>query len=321
LNTSGSITIANSTFRDNPVVGTGGGVQNSGGAMTIRGSSFAGNSAAVGGGVYNASGATTTIVNGTVSSNQAHTGSGGGIYNDSGGTLAMTNTTVANNASLFTGGGIYNDGSNAVLTMTNSVVAYHGNEGDCGGDFTKATSYGYNLGHDTTCTFLVTTGDISGTDPLLDWLQDNGGPTETHAPEPGSAVLDHIPNSVNGCGTTVTDDQRGVARPQGSGCDIGAVEARTFTLTVTRTGSGSGVVTGTGINCGSDCSHSYLEQSVVSLIASADVDSTFTRWSGACTNASGNCVLTMDAAKNITATFELILDKTHLPLITRSSGW
>lgn len=55
-------------------------------------------------------------------------------------------------------------------------------------------------------------------------MQNNGGPTQTIALEQGSPAIDAIPVGVNGCGTTITTDQRGITRPQGSGCDIGAVE-------------------------------------------------------------------------------------------------
>ena len=46
----------------------------------------------------------------------------------------------------------------------------------------------------------------------------------THALQYGSPAINHIPNGTNGCGTTITTDQRGVVRPKGSGCDIGAYE-------------------------------------------------------------------------------------------------
>jgi hypothetical protein len=58
----------------------------------------------------------------------------------------------------------------------------------------------------------------------LGTLADNGGPTQTIAPNVDSPLIDKIPPGVNGCGTSVTTDQRGVPRPQGAGCDIGAVE-------------------------------------------------------------------------------------------------
>src|SRR5439155_20006238 len=102
------------------------------------------------------------------------------------------------------------------------------------------TDDGYNLSSDSYCKFSAPTSRNS-TDPLLLPLQDNGGPTDTHTlcidggiPDPScpgaSPALDVIPPGSNGCGTTVATDQRGVLRPQGPGCDMGAVEATTRLL-------------------------------------------------------------------------------------------
>jgi hypothetical protein len=64
----------------------------------------------------------------------------------------------------------------------------------------------------------------NSTEPKLDsnGLQNNGGPTQTVALQPTSPAVNAIPPSINGCGTTITTDQRGVNRPQGPACDIGA---------------------------------------------------------------------------------------------------
>jgi hypothetical protein len=64
-------------------------------------------------------------------------------------------------------------------------------------------------------------GDPDGDpDPLLGPLQDNGGPTETHALLEGSLAID-------GCTQcTVNKDQRGIGRPQYDHCDVGAYEVR-----------------------------------------------------------------------------------------------
>lgn len=69
------------------------------------------------------------------------------------------------------------------------------------------------------------TGVVAGQDPQLGPLGDNGGPTETRQPVAGSPVVDALPASSGHCALTDAD-QRGVARPQGVACDIGAVEAR-----------------------------------------------------------------------------------------------
>jgi hypothetical protein len=57
--------------------------------------------------------------------------------------------------------------------------------------------------------------------PRLGALAQNGGPTKTMAIGPGSPAIDKVPASGAGCPST---DQRGVKRPQGRACDIGAFE-------------------------------------------------------------------------------------------------
>ncbi|MCS7222228.1 MAG: choice-of-anchor Q domain-containing protein [Anaerolineae bacterium] len=87
------------------------------------------------------------------------------------------------------------------------------------------TSQGHNLSDDATCAaWLTASGDLNHTDPRLGPLQDNGGPTPTHALLPGSPAINAGTNV--GCPPT---DQRGVPRPQGPRCDIGAFE-RGFTV-------------------------------------------------------------------------------------------
>lgn len=80
--------------------------------------------------------------------------------------------------------------------------------------------------------------------------------------------------------------------------------ASTFSLGVTRAGTGSGTVTSSpsGINCGSTCTASYASGTSVTLSQSAASGSTFAGWSGACSG-TGNCVLSMTAARSVTATF------------------
>jgi uncharacterized repeat protein (TIGR01451 family) len=89
----------------------------------------------------------------------------------------------------------------------------------------------------------------------------------------------------------------------------------TFPLEVTKSGSGSGTVTSSdgGINCGGDCSEEYDPGTVITLTATANIDSTFTGWSGACTG-TDPCVVTMSSARSLNAnfvlkSFSLTLDK------------
>ena len=84
-----------------------------------------------------------------------------------------------------------------------------------------------------------------------------------------------------------------------------------FALTVTAAGTGAGTVSGNGIACvrpagvGNDCAETYPVGTQVTLTAappSAD-QSIFTGWSGACVGTAPTCVVTMNAAKAVTATF------------------
>jgi hypothetical protein len=99
------------------------------------------------------------------------------------------------------------------------------------------TSQGYNLveNPDASCTSCAAcfghagSNDITGQDPKLAALADNGGPTWTQALQSGSPALDKIPDGTNGCGTSPLDvDQRGFARPRptGDNCDMGAYETQ-----------------------------------------------------------------------------------------------
>ena len=180
----------------------------------LRGFTVTRGSSTHGSGVLNDG--TLTLTNSTVSGNTAvalEFPGGGGIYND--GTLTLTNSTVSGNSGTF-GGGIFNGGT---LTLTNSVV-----DGDCSSDST--TSNGYNIeSPGDTCGFDQATDQVNVTEGQLNLgpLQDNGGPTETHALLfPGSVAIDVIPADM----CEVTEDQRGEPRPGGTMCDVGAFEVQ-----------------------------------------------------------------------------------------------
>jgi hypothetical protein len=109
------------------------------------------------------------------------------------------------------------------VSLKNTIVAHNTapTAADCSG---AVSSQGHNLDSDGSCA-LGGSGDLSGVDPKLGPLQDNGGPTRTQALLPGSPAIDA--GDALGCPPT---DQRGTARPQdgdGSGpavCDVGAYE-------------------------------------------------------------------------------------------------
>ncbi len=215
----GTLTLTNTVVTANSTSGEGGGIHNDEGVLRIIGSTISRNFAGNGGGIMNIDGAV-SITNSTVSGNFG--GLGGGIQNA--GSMTIINSTIAGNSVGSQGGqgsGIANTGLRT--TLINTIVANDPAGGNCFQPIT--TDGGFNIEDGTTCGFTAATSH-SNTNPGLDpaGLLSNGGPTPTIALLPGSPAVDSIPPGVNGCGTTITTDQRGVARPFGPGCDIGAYE-------------------------------------------------------------------------------------------------
>jgi hypothetical protein len=244
-NDDGDVTVENSTISDNTsTTGSGGGgIFNTGGEVIVTNSTLSGNeSATFGGGINNTRVGTLTVENSTISDNMARN-NGGGIH----GTVTVTNSTISGNESGRNGGGIYGE-----VTVTNSTIS--GNESDrngggiynlpgttltlantivanspSGGDVYNIgilTAEGNNIISDTS---ISDTNITNGTDPQLGLLQDNGGPTLTHLPQPGSPAIDAGDNAEanDPDGAPLTIDQRGLERIVGSSVDIGAVEVVT----------------------------------------------------------------------------------------------
>jgi hypothetical protein len=164
------------------------------------------------------------IVNSTVVGNVAKSDTaptGGGIFHFGGARLDVVSSTFVGNrveGATGKGGNLFDAGSEDSLTvLRDSIVA----AGVGGAGFENCSnqgiaSAGHNIESLNQCKFSAA-GDKANTNPLLAPLADNGGPTETMALLASSPAL----NAGAECPPT---DQRGVARPQGPGCDIGAFE-------------------------------------------------------------------------------------------------
>lgn len=209
----GSVIQANIAF-DGP-----GGVYNEQGRLTLRGSAVDANTTTYGpGGIGNY--AILTLLDSTISAN--------GIANSQ--EMTATNSTFSAAEIENTGQMLFGNATitNAKVALTNSgtlelrntILA--GNQQDCAGPI---VSLGHTLiGNVAGCTYTQAPGDLIGTGaqpikPLLGPLQTNRGATATHAPLFGSPAIDAGDDA-----TCPALDQRGVARPQGAACDIGAVE-------------------------------------------------------------------------------------------------
>ena len=222
---SGSVTILNSTFASNTVSADGGGLYIfATTSPTITNSTFYNNRAStLGGGVHTVY-TTLTVRNSTFSGNQTIGGSGfsdlgGGIFAGASATLILQNNTFSGNGSSL-GSSVALFGG-AIASATNSIFANSSRGDNC---YFTVVNGGNNIDDGTSCNFGSANGSMSSTNPYLGPLADNGGPTQTHALLSASPAIDGVTyNSPNGSPTT---DQRGSARPQGSGYDIGAFEVR-----------------------------------------------------------------------------------------------
>ena len=231
----GVLTVARSTIRAN--LGYLGGGLYVHGPTTIRDSTIHDNGAGFGGGAeVSAFGSDSHMyaVNSTFSQNYADT-NGGGI--DSEGTTFLYNTSVVGNDADHnrdvnggTGGGVYaNAGSrfgvvNALIagnTQSNAPIP-----NNCNG---ALEAYGLTLLDDPTgCTTTTSNANLGFVSlNTIGPLQDNGGPTWTHALLTGSEAIDSTIDSL-GCvdetGAQLTADQRGAPSPAGLRCDVGAFE-------------------------------------------------------------------------------------------------
>jgi hypothetical protein len=199
------LTVANSTISGNSSVDNGGGIFADGFAVnfpfnvSIGNSTISGNSAGTnGGGIYDVR-SLLHVANSTISGNSA--GSGGGIYNDGG-----------------ADGGINGEISNTILNAGASGENIVNNNG-------LFNSLGYNLSSDDGGGYLNGPGDQINTDPLLGPLQDNSGPTFTHALLPGSPAINQgDPNFT----PPPSYDQRGpnFYRVRDLNIDIGSFEVQ-----------------------------------------------------------------------------------------------
>lgn len=242
----GTMTITGSTVSGNSGVGTAG-VFHIGDDSTISDSTISGNS---GTGNYSVGGllqgGTLTITNTTISNNSAPGNFGtGGVGAYAGGTLTLTNSTVTGNSAPNGVGGI---GNSSTVVLNRTLIS--GNKGSTAAEFYGGATV--NADNFNVFGFSGNAG-VSGFSPgatdivpsvalakvLNTTLANNGGPTRTHALVSGSPAV----NAVDaGCPPPGTD-QRGIKRPQGAACDVGAFEFEGGSGTPPQDGRCAGKVT------------------------------------------------------------------------------
>ena len=256
-------TLNGSTLNNNTTENSGGAIANFG-TLVLSGSTINGNASGAGGGGIFTSGIqnTVSVVNSTISGNSAR-GAGGGIYVDSGSAMNISYSTLTNNISdsdvdgAGAGGGV-NNAPGGTVGVHASIIGGNTDGSGAAPDFSGVlSSQGYNLIQNLLGVAIngVTTGNITGQSPRLLPLGNYGGPSRTHALQSGSPAID-----AGSPDNFPANDQRGVARPQGVGTDIGAYERQLTSFTITKSAD-----TNDGV-CDADCS---LREAVAAAIASS----------------------------------------------------
>ncbi len=259
IHTDGYLKVIFSTVSGNTSGACGGGISaDLAGTVEVRSSTVNGNTSGTdGGGICIDRFSYLTMVNSTVSGNTADGDGGGVALLGDASTASLDSVTIADNTAdqendgTGDGGGMYRASSTGAFSVTNSIVATNldasqlavSKDPDCHGDFyasglnligaydgSHCTGFGWAL--------QLTGSENAPLDPLLSPLADNGGPALTHAPDPASPAVDY--EFIASCPDV---DQRGVDRPQGAYCDLGAVEIGTCpapvpcTLSIARDGN------------------------------------------------------------------------------------
>jgi hypothetical protein len=212
-----NLTLTNVTFSSNAAASDGGGMYNYSSSPTLVNVTFNANTAVYGGGMDNWENSNPTLTNVTFSANTV-TNAGGGISNVTS-SPTLTNVTFSGNSADSAGGGMSNtDSSNPQIRNTifwgNTAVnagaqIYNSSSTPVVSD--SVVQDGCPAG--STCTNIITG------DPLLGALGNYGGFTQTIPLLTGSSAIDKGYDVI--CTAT---DQRGIERPQGIYCDIGAYE-------------------------------------------------------------------------------------------------
>jgi uncharacterized repeat protein (TIGR02543 family) len=205
--------------------------------------------------------------------------------------------------------------------------------------FTVTPNNGYNIASVTGCNGTLS-GNTYTTDPITDDCQIsaafslktysvsanahtggsispslrtvNHGETTTFTITPANG---YNTASVTGCNGTLSSNTYTTGTITGA-CSVSAAFTEVFSPVLNINKTGSGTVSGTGIDCGTDCSESYTSVTPVTLLATPASGWIFSGWSGDCSGTNASTTVTMDAAKTCNALFTAV----HMLTVTSDNG-
>lgn len=168
-----------------------------------------------------------TVINSTLSGNTAKTHMGGGIHFNGLADLSLNNSTITLNSAKEGGGGIFSRTLPQAVFQSTIVANNSSPTGQFadvvnGAGLALTIAGANNLIGTIDPTISLPVGTLRS-DPQLQPLANNGGPTRTHALALGSPAID-VGNNV----ASLTTDQRGAGYPRvfGRAEDIGAFEVQ-----------------------------------------------------------------------------------------------
>jgi hypothetical protein len=284
--------LTNVTFSSNSAAISGGGMENmTSSSPTVMGATFWGNSATWGGGMNNYGNSNSVLANVTFYQNTA-SDNGGGMNNDAS-NPRLTNVTIVGNTGENGAGGIFNFASSSPM-IRNTIL------------WGNAPQQIVTSSGSPSVTYSVVQGGYAGAgntsnDPNLGSFDFNGGFTKTIPLGAVSSAIDTGYDTY--CAAAIGapnygagwHDQRGIVRPEGTHCDIGAYEYQyEYTLTIT---SPHGAVTKDPDQT------TYHEGDVVRLSAAPEAGWSFTSWSGGLTGSSNPAFVTIQGNTSVTADY------------------
>ena len=333
-----SVALTDVLFIENRALGSspssgGGGLQSDTPNLVMTNVVFAGNSAPKGGGWHNTNrdSGTMVIVNAAFIGNFAEgdNARGGSVFTE-GGAPRFINSSFSGNRAVgpnALGGGMYVEHSTGPVSIANSIFWNNSDSSGTGtisatvfsffenrtafgssiiqgsgGSDSWETKFGFDRGGNLDIDPLFVMPVLLGEDPTT--VGDLRLQINSPAIDTGNTI-----SFTNA--TSITTDLGSNLRIQNLVIDMGAYETTPtlttqYVLTTAISGDGYGSLDSipSGIDCGITCTASFDSNMVVTLTASPSITSNFTGWSGDCTGAA-NCVITIDSAKSVTATFDL----------------